>query len=149
MKSAPLTHLTQLNEYHPIIGLVLFCLLFFQPFLGVVHHRAYKTYQCRTFWSHGHIWLGRILITLGMINGGLGLLLADNTTSGAIAYGVVAGVIWLVYVAAIVIGERRRARNAPTSEPPKYEEVQTRPSETRGTNDVPLEYYGDRHPTAQ
>ena len=40
-----------------------------------------------------HIWLGRALITLGMINGGLGMLFSggDPTRSEIIAYGVVAG----------------------------------------------------------
>ena len=49
-----------------------------------------------------HIWHGRILIILGIVNGGLGLQLADNTTSGEIAYGVVAGVIFVVYI--VVLG---------------------------------------------
>ena len=38
-------------------------------------------------------------MTLGIINGGLGLQLSGNTTKGEIAYGVIAGVIWLVWVA--------------------------------------------------
>ena len=32
--------------------------------------------------SHLHIWIGRIVITLGMINGGLGLLIAGNASRG-------------------------------------------------------------------
>ena len=39
------------------------------------------------------------MITLGIINGGLGLQLSGNTTKGEIAYGVIAGVIWLGWVA--------------------------------------------------
>lgn len=53
-----------------------------------------------------HIWLGRLLITLGMINGGLGLLLSANASTGEyIAYGVIAAVIWVAYVALVVGGE--------------------------------------------
>lgn len=44
------------------------------------------------------MWWGRILGTLGIINGGLGLQLADNTVKGEIAYGVIAAVMWLVWV---------------------------------------------------
>lgn len=50
-----------------------------------------------------------------MINGGLGLLLAKQTgyarpTTGQItAYGAVAGLMWLLWVASSIIGERRRA----------------------------------------
>jgi hypothetical protein len=57
--------------------------------------------------------MGRILITLGMINGGLGLLLADNASRGEkIAYGVIAGFIWLLWMVIAVLGELSMARNA-------------------------------------
>lgn len=105
-----------LHSYHPIIGLVLFAVLFFQPIMGYIHHMKYKKYQCRTLWSYGHLWLGRIGITLGMINGGLGLLLAYDAPLGfapsrgqLIAYGIVAGIMWLLWVTAAIIGERRRS----------------------------------------
>jgi hypothetical protein len=47
-------------------------------------------------------------------------MLAQNTVSGPIAYGVIAGIIWCVYVASIFIGERRRSMN---SMPPKYDDI--------------------------
>jgi hypothetical protein len=108
-----------LDTYHPIIGIIVFVLLFFQPILGFVHHVKFKKHNRRTIWSHGHLWLGRIVITLGMINGGLGLLLASDAPTFTafrpnrgqiIAYGVVAGIMWLLWVAAAIIGERRKAR---------------------------------------
>ena len=111
-----------IGRYHPIIGIVIFAVLFLQPVLGLIHHFQFKKYGRRTFWSYGHLWLGRLLITLGIINGGLGLLLATQTgygrpTTGQIAaYGVVAGVMWLLWVAASIVGERRRSavRSGPT-----------------------------------
>lgn len=57
------------------------------------------------------------MITLGVINGGLGMLLASDAPAflafrpsrgQIIAYGVVAGSMWLAWVAAAIIGERRR-----------------------------------------
>jgi hypothetical protein len=102
----------QLKVYHPVIGLVLFCLLFFQPLGGILHHVGYKRHGQRTIVSYGHIWMGRILITLGMINGGLGLRLADNASRGeCIAYGVVAGIIWLLWMIVAAFGEIRRSRS--------------------------------------
>ena len=98
---------------------MLFILLFFQPLLGFLHHSGYKKYQRRTIWSYGHLWNGRIVITLGIINGGLGFMLAGNTRTGPIAYGIIAAVVWLTYVAAIIIGERRKAKDMP----PKYEDA--------------------------
>ncbi|KAF2768073.1 hypothetical protein EJ03DRAFT_252354, partial [Teratosphaeria nubilosa] len=108
------THLHMLNQAHAIIGIVLFVVLFFQPFLGILHHVMFKRHSRRVIWSYGHIWLGRIIITLGIINGGLGLWLAQKThiyapPSGAIiGYSVAAGVIWLIYMACAIIGEARR-----------------------------------------
>ncbi|CAD0047173.1 unnamed protein product [Aureobasidium pullulans] len=81
------------------------------PFLGYIHHRLFKKYKRRTFWSYAHLWLGRIIITLGMINGGLGLQLANNTLKGEIAYGVVAGSVWVVYIISIFVGESKRRRD--------------------------------------
>ncbi|KAL5435066.1 hypothetical protein PMIN05_007440 [Paraphaeosphaeria minitans] len=105
-----------IGRYHPIVGIVLFAVLFIQPVLGLIHHFRYKQVGRRTFWSYGHLWLGRLLIPLGMINGGLGLLLATETgygrptTGQVIAYGVVAGIMSLLWLAATIIGERRRTK---------------------------------------
>ena len=110
------TNLRMLNQAHPIIGIVLFVLLFFQPLLGFLHHFMFKKHGRRMVWSYGHIWLGRIVITLGMINGGLGLQLAKRTRIGApsngqvVAYSVVAAIMWVAYVLAALIGENRRRR---------------------------------------
>jgi hypothetical protein len=111
------------DTYHPIIGIIVFVLLFFQPILGFIHHVQFKKYSRRTVWSYGHLWLGRIVITLGIINGGLGMLLASDapaflnfkpTQGQMIAYGVVAGIMWLLWVVAAIIGERRR-KQAPAA----------------------------------
>lgn len=98
---------------HTIFGTVLLALFLIQPVLGLFHHTAYKKHQTRTPVSHSHIWFGRIIMALAIINGGLGLKLAANTTGGKIAYGVVAGVIALAYVVVVVLrrkgnGEGRR-----------------------------------------
>ena len=48
---------------------------------------------------------------MGMVNGGLGLALAEVTDMGYLAaYGVVAGVMGSLYLAAIVYGELSRSR---------------------------------------
>lgn len=111
------------DHYHPIIGIVVLVLVFFQPIFGFLHHSLFKKYSSRTLWSYAHIWVGRIAITLGIINGGLGLKLADSlnmsSQGGIIAYGVIAGFMWLAWVGAIFVGERRRSR-AKANAPPKY-----------------------------
>lgn len=49
--------------------------------------------------------MGRIIITLGIINGGLGLKLSDNTTKGKIGYSIVAAIMWLVWMSVAVFKE--------------------------------------------
>jgi hypothetical protein len=99
-----------MNTYHAVIGICLFILLWIQPLLGFAHHLAFKKQQSRTASSYGHLWIGRIAITLGMINGGLGFLLAGNSGPGPKFYVVFAVIIWLIYIVALVIGERKRSR---------------------------------------
>ena len=118
-----------MSERHPIIGVIVLLLVLFQPLLGFVHHLAFKKHSKRVVWSYAHIWLGRIAITLGIINGGLGLELSKKTRFSApsqgavIGYSVVAGLMWLAYVASVIYGERKRSRqaavhqNAPPAEP--------------------------------
>ena len=87
----------------------------------------FKKHHRRTIWSHVHIWLGRTAILLGIVNGGLGLELADNTSAGMIAYAVVAAIAGITYIAAIAYGERRRSRTVTKSahhdRSPRSEEV--------------------------
>lgn len=111
-----------INIYHPIIGLVVMGLATIQPILGTIHHRIYKAKQQRTGWAVAHVWLGRIVITLAIINGGLGLRMAANTKDGEIAYGVVAGVVWLVWMAVAIRHEVKNARATGASESQKHTE---------------------------
>ncbi|MCJ1438857.1 hypothetical protein MMC27_008247 [Xylographa pallens] len=93
----------ELNLTHPIIGLIVISGLFLQPFLGLIHHFIYRKTQRKTLWAHAHVWWGRALLILGAINGGLGLQLSANTVNGEIAYGVIAGVVFLIYVAVVTV----------------------------------------------
>ncbi|OBT39967.1 hypothetical protein VE00_09992 [Pseudogymnoascus sp. WSF 3629] len=90
------------NNAHTILGTVVVALLLFQPLFGFLHHRRFMATQKRGKMTLFHVWYGRILILLGMLNGGFGLKLAANSPGGNIAYGVVAGVIGATYVAVIV-----------------------------------------------
>ena len=61
-------------------------------------------------WAITHVWSGRIFLTLGMVNGGLGLMMTGvhhNTVQGSIAYGTIAGVMWLTWMAVAVWGHLR------------------------------------------
>ncbi|KAK4116277.1 iron reductase domain protein, partial [Canariomyces notabilis] len=92
-----LTIIQLFNQTHTILGTVVICLLAIQPALGYLHHRHYLKTHGRGVISYAHIWWGRILMILGVINGGSGLQLSRERDSLIIAYSVVAGVIFLAY----------------------------------------------------
>lgn len=80
--------------------------------MGVWHHRHYVKHQARGVVSHFHIWWGRSLLIIGVVNGGLGLQLASASNNLIIAYSVVAGVIFLIYVVGKTFASFRK-RKAP------------------------------------
>jgi len=108
----------QIDTIHSIIGLVVVGSLLLQPVTGLVHHLLYKHRGRPNGATYPHIWWGRAVITLGIINGGLGLQLTENTTNGAIAYGVVAGFMWLLWMAVILLAfiKSRGKRESETGE---------------------------------
>lgn len=87
---------------HAIIGIIVIGVLFLQPFGGLIAHKIFKRDHRTNIFGIGHRWLGRIFITLGVINGGLGLQLAANTRAGEIAYGVLAGVFFTLWIAVVI-----------------------------------------------
>ncbi|KAG6021495.1 hypothetical protein E4U40_005257 [Claviceps sp. LM458 group G5] len=96
------------TQAHTRLGLILCILISFQPVLGWLHHQYYVQHQRRGAISHAHVWFGRILIILGMINGGLGLQLAGNDRAFVIAYCVILAVFAASYLASAVLGAARR-----------------------------------------
>ena len=96
---------------HTIFGTVIVALFIIQPILGLIHHRKYvKTHSSSAFGTV-HVWWGRILIVCAIINGGLGLMLSNNSLGGTSAYGVVAGVIGVVYIALVFIMMGKNHKN--------------------------------------
>ncbi|PQE22204.1 hypothetical protein CJF32_00004588 [Rutstroemia sp. NJR-2017a WRK4] len=92
-----------LGSAHAIIGFIVAGCLALQPITGLVHHILYKRRGRPNTATYPHVWWGRAVITLGIINGGLGLRLSNNTKTGEIAYGVIASVMWLVWMGVIVV----------------------------------------------
>lgn len=101
-----------LHMSHPIIGIVAIAAVTIQPITGLAHHLLFRRTGRANIATYPHVWWGRAAITLGIINGGLGLKLSDNTTGGKIAYGVVAGVMWVTWMAISLFAMFRRHPNA-------------------------------------
>lgn len=90
------------NITHVLFGTVIFGLFLLQPIFGIIHHMRYVRTQRRGFFGYLHTWYGRIVMLLGVVNGGLGFQLAANTKSGEIAYGVVAGFMGVAYIGVVI-----------------------------------------------
>jgi hypothetical protein len=102
-----------LDEGHQIIGIVVVAALFVQAGLGYVHHANYKQSERRTWASHAHLWTGRVIIIVGMLNTVLGFVLANNTLAAAAA-GVVSVLILIGLVATTYFGlKRTHTKRAP------------------------------------
>lgn len=85
------------NNAHTKLGTVVVVLLLIQPILGIMHHKYFLKYRERGAISYAHIWWGRILLTLAVINGGLGLKLTNAGNSAVIAYAIIAAVCFGIY----------------------------------------------------
>ncbi len=96
----------QFDEFHCQIGIVVITLLVIQPITGWFHHLLFKKTAGRSLVSYAHIWFGIALITLGIINSGLGLQLShEKQKSTFIVYGVLAGVVWLIWMVTSVVAQ--------------------------------------------
>jgi hypothetical protein len=49
-----------------------------------------------------HVWFGRIIMILAIVNGGIGIQYAENSVPGEKGFGVVAGVFFLAYVGVLL-----------------------------------------------
>ncbi|KAK3688248.1 hypothetical protein B0T22DRAFT_459034 [Podospora appendiculata] len=104
------------TSYHPIIGLVTLVALLVQPVLGLVHHRVFVRVRQRQVWSYFHIFNGRVAVTLGIVNGGLGMNLAGASADRLRVYIIVAAVVWSVWMVVALWAEVRRARGGRLTE---------------------------------
>lgn len=82
IKLVKLTH-APLASFHTVVGLLVVAgLLLFQPTSGWVQHLyAVRNGGKRTPYGFAHKWIGRTLIILGMINGGVGFQYGHDTMS--------------------------------------------------------------------
>lgn len=67
------------------------------------HHQLYKANKANNTLRLAHIWFGRLLIILGMVNGGTGLYLVANSPGGEKAYGSLAGIIGVIYILLVLL----------------------------------------------
>ncbi|KAK2792878.1 hypothetical protein FQN52_002556 [Onygenales sp. PD_12] len=94
----------KIAQYHPIIGMVAVgYLIAFQPALGLMHHLNYVKTHEGSVMGVVHRWGGRVMLVLGIVNGGLGFMFAGIGTegvpvAGVAVYSAIAGFMGVVYV---------------------------------------------------
>lgn len=92
----------ELDGYHQIIGFIVVAMLvLFQPAMGLYQHLHYHRTGGRTIFGVMHRWLGRSMILLGIVNGGLGWQMTRKESAYA-PYGIVAGIVFLIYISVLV-----------------------------------------------
>ena len=100
-----------LDYAHTVIGMAVLAVMAIQVALGCAHHTLFLKYGKKMgWWGLAHIGLGRVVLVLGLISGGLGLALAENTRAGEVAYGVLAGVVGCVYAGVVGVWYWRRGK---------------------------------------
>lgn len=102
--------------------------------LGWEHHQRFKRVGRRTWISHAHLWLGRAAVTLGIINGGLGLRLARADAVPVIVYAFAAAVAWLVWLRVSVGAEVERRKKEKQEEEGEAEAEETALRQQEGNN---------------
>ncbi|KAM5387550.1 hypothetical protein ACJA88_001902 [Fusarium oxysporum] len=112
------------KQAHTIMGTIVVALIGLQLILGWAHHRYFVNYGKRGLISHAHIWFGRVLMILGIINGGLGLQLAGSPQCYVIPYSAVAGIAAVLYITGIFVGGMRKITRAKQTSPQIVQEEQ-------------------------
>ncbi|XRM45673.1 hypothetical protein ABZX51_008750 [Aspergillus tubingensis] len=106
----------QLRTAHPILGIIVVgVLVLFQPAMGWLQHFGYVRTGGRTVWGVCHRWLGRGVIVVGVVNGGIGIHVARGMgmapVGAVVGYAVVAGVVGGIYLGGLLVAwmvERKR-----------------------------------------
>ncbi|KND90694.1 hypothetical protein TOPH_04608 [Tolypocladium ophioglossoides CBS 100239] len=103
---------------HTRLGVFVVPLMGIQPILGFLHHMYYVKNRRRGILGYIHIWYGRSLIIIGVVNGGLGLkyardlgLVRRSESRRFIAgYIVLAAIVAAAYLGTIALGYARTRR---------------------------------------
>ncbi|KAJ9141691.1 Integral membrane protein [Pleurostoma richardsiae] len=82
---------------HQIIGIIVMAFVLVQFGLGFFHHRIYKKTKQPTKLAPIHVWLGRVVIVLGVFNGFLGFPLALASRYNYVLAGLVIAIVPIMF----------------------------------------------------
>ncbi|KAG8428288.1 hypothetical protein J3459_004062 [Metarhizium acridum] len=101
---------TLFQDAHMQLGIAVSILMTIQPILGWLHHKYFLKHGNRGPVSHVHIWYGRIIMILGIVNGGIGLQFAGASSRFVVTYAIVATMVSVMYLAGMSFGIIKRKR---------------------------------------
>jgi hypothetical protein len=82
--------------------------------VGAIHHSRYRKTGQRSILGRIHLWSGRFLLVLGVINGGLGAQLALEDYKFKVPYAVIAAVMYSVWLFVVVRHGKASSRTTQT-----------------------------------
>ena len=91
----------KLNQPHQVLGIAVVLILLFQLVFGYLHHQRYQQLGRRTLFSHLHLWTGRVVIILGMVNASLGFVLSGSNGYAGVS-AIVAAAMTILTVSVVV-----------------------------------------------
>ncbi|KAH7394919.1 hypothetical protein DE146DRAFT_633301 [Phaeosphaeria sp. MPI-PUGE-AT-0046c] len=89
------------SEAHVLLGMVIAVLFLLMPILGWLHHKQFVSHGVKSWKSAVHVWGGRALLLLGVVNSFTGLKLSEEGSGPYLGLGILAGVILLAYLGTI------------------------------------------------
>ncbi|KAG9517637.1 CBD9-like protein, partial [Aureobasidium melanogenum] len=98
------------NTAHQIVGLIVFVGVAIQLILGTVHHVIYKRTRRATKLGKIHLYLGPLVLVLGIINAPLGTIVGQRSQYN-IPYAVVVAVLAVLFFAARIYIWRSTKQN--------------------------------------
>lgn len=57
-----------MDSYHQVLGIIVVAFTLSQWSLGFLHHQRWKQTQLPTVYGLLHVWLGRVIILLAVVN---------------------------------------------------------------------------------
>ena len=62
-------------------------------------------------YTHAHVWFGRFIVSAGLLDGLLGCLLAGKGTGTTVAYCIIAGGLWVLWIVVVMFAAKRQKRS--------------------------------------
>ncbi|POR31845.1 Uncharacterized protein TPAR_07965 [Tolypocladium paradoxum] len=76
------------RSHHQILGFIIVAFILVQFSLGFLHHTQYRKTQAPTKYGRVHLWLGRLIIFLGVLNAFFGFTFALDRRYGMVLAGL-------------------------------------------------------------